>query len=486
MFHIDGMKPKSSTPFLSLPCQFLPSIRFAVPIVSKPFADRGAFPCSRRLNSAIRMATLAVCLTVSSFVFAGEDNDLVVHEWGTFTSLQAADGQLLSWKALATADLPLFVYNWRKPGINRRVTSMFSEKGSLMALQRMETPVIYFYTAREQTANVLVKFPQGLVTEWYPRAQEIGPSVQTRSDQQVSANAALISMMPAFIAPDPTNQVRESLVRWDDVHLVPHGATMKLSALFPTNGANSHYYAARETDAALVRIDSTDASGGSQYEKFLFYRGVGNFETPLHVTASSAGAITLENTGKEKMSRLFVLTVRDGRASFVALTTLDPKQVQSRQLNDDLSPLPVIQARLAAEMEKALTSEGLFPREAKAMVNTWKDSWFAEEGLRVLYVLPRFWTDETLPLQVAPQPRETVRVMVGRAEIIVPGTERRLAAQILAARGDAQAEKELRDSFKRLGRFAEPVFYRALQHLNPADDEQARMVQLFQKSTRVN
>jgi hypothetical protein len=32
-------------------------------------------------------------------------------------------------------------------------------------------------------------------------------------------------------------------------------------------------------------------------------------------------------------------------------------------------------------------AQGLFPKEAHAMVDTWRDSWF-EEGTRAFYILP--------------------------------------------------------------------------------------------------
>ncbi len=32
----------------------------------------------------------------------------------------------------------------------------------------METPVIYFYSPREVVASVQVRFPYGVITEWYP------------------------------------------------------------------------------------------------------------------------------------------------------------------------------------------------------------------------------------------------------------------------------------------------------------------------------
>lgn len=35
----------------------------------------------------------------------------VAHEWGTFTSVQGADGEQLWWQPLVDTDLPAFVYN---------------------------------------------------------------------------------------------------------------------------------------------------------------------------------------------------------------------------------------------------------------------------------------------------------------------------------------------------------------------------------------
>ena len=51
---------------------------------------------------------------------------------------------------------------------------------------------------------------------------------------------------------------------------------------FPTEQGKSHYYAARATDALPLRV-------GSQSEKFLFYRGVANFDVPLSARAADDG-----------------------------------------------------------------------------------------------------------------------------------------------------------------------------------------------------
>lgn len=99
------------------------------------------------------------------------------------------------------------------------------------------------------------------------------------------------------------------------------------------------------------------------------------------------------------------------------------------------------------------------------MVQTWRDSWFEEQGLRVLYLLPRSWTDEVLPLSIVPAPRELVRVMVGRAEVITPQVEDAVRKQIVEFnRSDSEAKAAAVEGFRELGlgRFAEPAIRLAL------------------------
>src|SRR5580704_2171542 len=76
---------------------------------------------------------------------------LIVHEWGTFTSVAGEDGEAVDWHPLSgPPELPCFV-------------SRFADvsKGSLVGSIRMETPVMYFYAAHELVANVKVRFPHG-------------------------------------------------------------------------------------------------------------------------------------------------------------------------------------------------------------------------------------------------------------------------------------------------------------------------------------
>ena len=87
-------------------------------------------------------------------------NNLTVHEWGTFTSVAGDDGSAVEWDTLGCkSDLPTFVNAVGYRGF----------KFGLAGTVRMETPVMYFYSTRDITARVQVRFPFGLITEWYPK-----------------------------------------------------------------------------------------------------------------------------------------------------------------------------------------------------------------------------------------------------------------------------------------------------------------------------
>ena len=76
----------------------------------------------------------------------------------------------------------------------------------------------------------------------------------------------------------------------------------------------------------------------------------------------------------------------------------------------------------------------------------------------MLYVLPRSWTDQTLPLNLEPAPRSLVRVMVGRAEVLTPIFENQLVQKLLSSQqGDPEARDWVIAEFRKLGRFADPA-----------------------------
>src|SRR3989449_3921212 len=143
------------------------------------------------------------------------DNRLVVHEWGTFTSIAGKDGVALEWRPLnGPPDLPKFVHTIQEGDAGLRN----ARKADLTAVVRMETPVIYFYSNNEMDVSVKVDFPKGKITEWYPQARDVGTSID-----------------------------------WGRLKVIP-GAAVNL----PVEYRESHYYPARETDSAPVQICATD------------------------------------------------------------------------------------------------------------------------------------------------------------------------------------------------------------------------------------
>src|SRR5688572_14945811 len=218
---------------------------------------------------------LIAALLVASVFVSGESRSpsagLVAHEWGTFTSIAGEDGRAVQWLPQAgPTDLPGFV--------DRIDCSL---KGSLPGTIRMETPVIYFYAPREMTVHASVTFPQGVITEWFPR--------------------------PAGTADDVINSAFRGHVAWTDVKVQPG-----VSADFPRDHENNHYYVARNTDAAPLSV-------GGQAERFLFYRGVGRTQPPITARVMLDGQIVVNHTREAALGDIILFENRDGATAYAAL-----------------------------------------------------------------------------------------------------------------------------------------------------------------------
>jgi hypothetical protein len=241
------------------------------------------------------------------------------------------------------------------------------------------------------------------------------------------------------------------------VRIFPAKENSGLEAQMPVDHSGSHYFAARATDSAYLRTGAR-SQGAVEHEKFLFYRGVGNFNVPLQVLSKSDRELVLTNTSAARLAHLFVLSVHDQEGRLAQLDAIGGGEQRSVRLESEPVARAELMAQIGRVMTEALVSEGLYPREAAAMVATWQDSWFAEDGVRVLYVLPRAWTDARLPLTLTPAPRALVRVMVGRSEVLTPALETSLTRTLNAAhQGDQAARQEASARLKHLGRFADPA-----------------------------
>jgi hypothetical protein len=366
----------------------------------------------------IHVLAAAALLTASFSLQAATDDPFVVHEWGTFTTVQGADGEQIWWVPPATGDLPDFVYRSQMSG-NWSAKPIYHPK-DVSALVRMETPVIYFYSQRERSADVSVLFRGGILTEWYPQG--------TRVESQT------VPVTPAAA------HTRQYLIEWNDVKILARDTReMTPANLIRTKaGDGDHYYIARETDANFLRVSSPLARTRPEHERDLFYRGLGYFQAPLTVGMDAGEQqLSLNAREAEQVDTAFLVSIRQRMMRYQKIDRRISNATSTVDLNaQPFGALGDVRKQAMDDMARALVDQGLYEKEARAMVNTWQDQWFAEEGTRVLYLLPPAWTDRTLQLKVSPRPDSVVRVMVGRAELITPSAERELREQILTFRSD--------------------------------------------------
>jgi hypothetical protein len=318
-------------------------------------------------------------------------SDLTVHEWGTFTTVAGLDGKTTEWLPLGGPnDLPCFVNVYKN--ISRKVLVLSEDlnqpaldynaaRSRLLGSVRMETPVLYFYASEPRTADVRIAFPQGFVTEWYPQATVDQAAVRVASLKKPKTGATIV---------------------WKNVEVLPRASNPS----FIQGSASSHYYTARATDANPIRV------GGSN-EKFLFYRGVGGFPVPINVTVTDEGKILIKHLQGKPSVILF-----ENHGGKLGYRIVDTSKGEAL-----LDPPALTESfeSLRKNLQAVLVAQGLYEKEAAAMIETWRDSWF-EEGTRVFYIVPPKMVDQILPLTVTPRPTSTARVFVGRVEVITPAT----------------------------------------------------------------
>jgi hypothetical protein len=387
-----------------------------------------------RITAAL-VSALAVIVFIGVRLSARHDrtpveNNLIAHEWGTFTSIAGKNGIALEWRPLnGPSDLPKFVHTIQQGSAGLRDAT---PKANIAASVRMETPVIYFYSGNEMDVSVKVDFPKGKITEWYPQARLVRTGID-----------------------------------WGRFKVTP-GAAVTL----PVDYSNSHYFAARETDSALLQVCSTDGKPAQQ-EKFLFYRGVGTFDLPLSAKLVDA-RLVLTNLSRNEIAHLIVFENRGGKIGYRMLNAFNGETTSERPVLDQSVD------SLILDLKRTLIDSGLYEKEADAMIKTWRTSWF-EEGLRVFYVLPREEIDRVLPINIDPKPTQLVRVLVGRAEVITPEMEKSVQKQVMLL-GDPKTRDQAMLEIRRYGRFSEPILKSILQH-EQDNRVRARLKQLIENTS---
>ena len=336
---------------------------------------------------------------------------LVVHEWGTFTSLQDETGRTLGGINTDDEPVPSFCHDVNPYLIVRSgelPPVLYKGIGSCNpeVTMRLETPVLYFHPPKDATTpldvSVKVAFRGGWLTQFYPEAQVEGFSQNQRltEDSNGSLNWNNLKIGGAAAGPETTDRV---------------------------------WTAPRAVDAASVTATNAES------ERFLFYRGVGHLLCPLQVSRTADSkklegwaqcGSGLPDGAAMSLSHLWLVSIHPGgQCAFRALPAVTLKGRQEPGSSGSLFTTPAEFAsadysagnlgRLRREMHGALEAQGLYADEAEALLNTWEVSYFQSPGLRLFFMVPQAWTDAYLPLQIS-VPSEIKRAMVGRLELVTP------------------------------------------------------------------
>ena len=361
---------------------------------------------SYRLNWAL-LATLvlaAVCWQTAEWIpnanlnameEAANDDPLVVHEWGTFTELQDERGRPLPGINTDDEPVPAFVHGFG----DRVITPSSLHRGKRIPFEypqltvRLETPVIYFYPPEnaEQSMHfdVHVGLRDGWLSEYYPNARSNAPGLDSRRIESGSVGT----------------------LHWPRLRLNDDG-------VYPLTN-ESVWLQPRATRSAGI----TNENGES--EKYLFYRGVGEFSGPIRTTTDrEQGQITLSARTElepgiaiEKIPAWIVHVKADGSLAFRAIPNGQQIRRAGYRFREEEYSAGSLDA-LNTQMHTRLVAAGLYSDEASAMLATWNRAYFRSPGLRIFYVVPKRWVEDQMPLRIEGVPSSIERVMVGRIELI--------------------------------------------------------------------
>jgi len=338
------------------------------------------------------VCTLALASAAGAGIpVAAVPKKLVVHEWGTFTSFQDGSGKTIGGINVDDEPVPAFVHRIEEMTVTATdAIPADVSKGTPSChpdvTLRLETPVLYFYPRpgfdAKTPIDVKAEFPGGWLTEFYPNAK---------------------SAVPGF--PKTLEPSDRGSLQWRGLHLISHP-----SAALPETSEHV-WLAPRKVKSTVVATDD-------EREKYLFYRGVGNRESPLVVRKSGDLLTVTRREGEKTLTKLppmWLVQVKPDRRVWYRVVGGQGNKatVSSADRGDEAGDLDGLRKKLAV----ALTAHGLFADEAHAMLDTWKRSYFASEGVRLLFLLPQPWTDANLPLTFS-DPVDKVRVMLGRIELV--------------------------------------------------------------------
>lgn len=379
------------------------------------------------LASALRAGAFAISMSFA-MAPAAHAKGLIVHEWGTFTTLSASDGRPLGGLYVDATPLPAFIHGLPYFNYADGWASLDKLRHTTV---KMETPVLYFYSDVEIDVDVKVGFKGGTISQWYPAA--------TESERNPTTPFVDFAAAPY-----------DGHIAWKTKVLAPGSNPAYTTAA--SGQETAEWTAPRMVDANMLQGTK------GEYERFLFYRGLGGWPNTVKLVFKNDSVLTVTNDGDEDIPWLMIYDrdrVQMGNASVWWQGPLKARgsfSITRTKGNQDYGNGMAAMGTLKAHLVKA----GLKSDEALALLNTWYNGYFLEGGLKAFWILPRAMVDRILPLKITPAPVATARVIVGRSEILPPDFERELR------------KAQSTDS---LAKYAKDKYYLAyLDFLNPGKD----------------
>ena len=377
---------------------------------------------------------------------------LVIHEWGTFTSLQDEQGRTIGGLNVDEEFLPSFVHDLHPVQIGHlteipatRVFKGLSACNPAVTM-RLETPVVYVHLPPGQTSatfDLSATFHGGFLSQFYPLAE---PRVDGRPLrwQDVTATTVIEGKEVSHTFRElqvqgPGQDGRTTWQRWQAPEL---NATTTSTLTWRGIRAGGSLAPPETTSPIWLAPRAVAAAGlavGGEQERYLFYRGLAHLDAPLVAKRSTDGrslrvSPRVGGLDPGTVPRLWFADLRgDGTAAFHAVeaTVHHPSSAQEPAFSD----IPAVFAasdysaeRLATlrqELHAALVADGLFADEAHALLNTWQASYFKAPGQRLFFLVPQAWTDRVLPL-TSSVPVVVTRSLMGRIEVVSPAQRQAL------------------------------------------------------------
>lgn len=397
---------------------------------------------SSRFLSACFAVLLSACPALGNS--RTEGNQLVVHEWGTFTSLQDETGRAIGGLNINDEPLPKFVH--RLAGPTAPVDPAALSKGFATlhpeVTMRLETPVVYFYPPANgdkiPVVDVSVAFRGGLLSEFYPRG-DAGPAGASAGTKDLGKINGTLGWKNVTIGAGGDRLPVTDLHVWLAPRLARHAAPLTV---------------------------------GAESEQYLFYRGVAQLDAPVRVVRSGGsgeqirlfdGRPAKAQASPLKLRAMWLAEFRaDGACAYRKIDAV-PAAAEGNPVGQPASftegEFSVINVdKLRVEMHAALVADGLFDEEASAMLETWKLSYFKSVGQRLFFLVPRDWTDGVLPLTVS-KPCDLTRVMMGRIELVTPA-QRQSIKRLVENKNLTPPEAQALHA--KLGRMAAPMLTDAM------------------------